>query len=84
MVVMVIEFALLSSPRGMLHNGERPMSLWRGQKEGAEEYYKPNPSGPASNNTDPRAVTLLVKFDGYGFPVYYPSSAPQSWSLLLE
>ena len=73
--------------RNMMYNGERVMNLWRGDKKekgkNGEESFKPNPCGPASNNPDTKAVTLLIKFDTYGYPVYYPHSAPQSWSALL-
>ena len=70
----------------MLYNGERAMALWKGgsKKDSTDETFDPNPSGPASNNSNPRAVTLWITFDSFGFPVYYPSSCPQSWSGLLR
>ena len=77
--------------RGMMFNGEHSMRLWKGRREkdekkdssGMDDTYLPNPSGPASNNDDPRAVTLNITFDSYGFPIHFPSCSSQSWSVLL-
>ena len=74
--------------RGMMYNGERVISLWKGKKEDKketdiEDYQMPNPCGPASNNSDPKAVQLHIKFDSYGFPMYFPSCTSPSWSVVL-
>ncbi len=72
-----------------MFNGEHSMLLWRGmrekdeKREGVEETYVPNPSGPVSNNADTNAVTLTVKFDSYGFPMHFPSCCAKSRSPLL-
>ena len=72
-----------------MYNGEHTMTLWRGkrdkeEKDGSKDNtYIPNPSGPASNNNDPKAVILTIKFDSYSFPIHFPSCSPQSWSVLL-
>lgn len=75
--------------RGMMYNGERVISLWKGKKEDKketdiEDYQMPNPCGPASNNSDPKAVQLHIKFDSYGFPMYFPSCTSPSWSVVLS
>ena len=75
--------------RGMMYNGERVISLWKGKKEDKketdiEDYQTPNPCGPASNNSDPKAVQLLIKCDSYGFPMYFPSCTSPSWSVVLS
>lgn len=74
----------------MMYNGEHSMKLWKGKREkdekkdgGSDDTYSPNPSGPASNNDDPKAVTLRITFDSYGFPIHFPSCSSQSWSVLL-
>lgn len=77
----------------MMHNGEHTMRLWKGRREkddskkdasgSSDDTYLPNPSGPASNNNAPGAVTLAITFDSYGFPIHFPSCSPQSWSVLL-
>ena len=61
------------------------MALWRGsRKDGSnEDCYEPNTCAPAYNNPDTKAVLLTVRFDSYSFPVYYPSTTPQSWTSLL-
>ena len=63
--------------------GEMQVPLWRGFGKEGEEWYPPSPCAPACSNPDPKAVTLTVKFDSYGYPVYYPSTTPQSWTCLL-
>ena len=77
--------------RGMMYNGERVISLWKGKKDkeekkdtDIEDYQMPNPCGPASNNSDPKAVQLHIKFDSYGFPMYFPSCTSPSWSIVLS
>ena len=70
--------------RNMLRMGEVHVALWKsGSRKENEDCFEPNPCAPAYNNPDPRAVTLTVKFDSYGFPVYYPCTMPQSWTSLL-
>ncbi len=73
-----------------MFNGEHSMTLWKGKREkeekkdgSADDAYLPNPSGPASNNSDPKAVNLVIKFDSYGFTMHFPSCSPQSWATLL-
>ena len=75
--------------RGMMYNGEKVISLWKGKKEDKketdiEDYQMPNPCGPASNNSDPKAVQLHIKFDSYGFLMYFPSCTSPSWSIVLS
>ena len=77
--------------RGMMYNGERVISLWKGKKDkedkketDIEDYQMPNPCGPASNNSDPKSVQLFIKFDSYGFPMYFPSCTSPSWSVVLS
>lgn len=76
-----------------MHNGEKILSLWKGKKDDKkdkeekkdkafDEYHEPNPSGPALNNSCPKAVRLKIKFEEYGYPMYYPCSRSQSWSVL--
>ena len=69
--------------RNMLRTGEVQLSLWKGNKKDGEDSYEPNPCAPAYNNPDPKAVTLTLKFESYSYPVYYPSTKPQSWTNLL-
>lgn len=79
----------------MLQNGEKTMSLWRGVVaegrkssggglDGEEEVYRLNPCGPAANNPDPKAITVTIRFESYSFPIFYPSSCPESRASLLE
>ena len=74
-----------------MYNGERVISLWKGKKDkedkketDIEDYQMPNPCGPASNNSDPKSVQLFIKFDSYGFPMYFPSCTSPSWSVVLS
>ena len=67
----------------MLRMGETQVALWRGSGKDGEEWYPPSPCAPAYNNPDPKAVTLTIRFDSYSYPVYYPSTKPQSWTSLL-
>lgn len=76
----------------MMYNGERVMSLWKGKKEDrkdkeekmsiTDDFHEPNPSGPALNNCFQKAIKLKIKFEEYGYPLYYPSNTSQSWSVL--
>ena len=63
--------------------GEMQVALWRGSSRDGDDWYTPCPCAPPYNNSDPRAVTLTVKFDSYSYPVYYPATIPQSWTSLL-
>ena len=68
----------------MLRMGEVQVALWKGPcKDSGEDSFEPNPCTPAYNNPDPKAVLLTIKLDSYCFPVYYPSTTPQSWTSLL-
>jgi len=70
-----------------MFNGEHTMLLWRGMREKEEkredDTYLPNPSGPASNNSDTDPVALTIKFDSYGFPIHFPSCCAESRLPLL-
>lgn len=85
----ITNHVIILNYRGMMYNGERVISLWKGKKEDKketdiEDYQMPNPCGPASNNSDPKAVQLHIKFDSYGFPMYFPSCTSPSWSVVLS
>ena len=70
--------------RNMLRVGEVQVALWKaGSRKESEDCHDPNPCAPAYNNPNPKTVMLTVKFDSYSFPVYYPSTTPQSWTSLL-
>ena len=77
----------------MMYNGEKIMSLWKGKKDAKDkeekrdktlldEFHEPNPSGPALNNSCPKAVKLKIKFEEFGYPMYFPSCVPESWSIV--
>ena len=63
------------------------MSLWKGKKDDKKdkedyEFHEPNPSGPALNNSCPKSVKLKIKFEEFGYPMYFPSCVPESWSVV--
>ena len=87
----------LSHTRGMLQNGEKTMSLWKGTVADSRktssgshgsteeaELFGLNPSGPATNNPDPKAISVTIRFESYTFPILYPSCSPQSRASLLQ
>ncbi len=75
----------------MMYNGEKIMSLWKGKKDEKKDerkdqlfdnFHELNPSGPALNNSCAKAVKLKIKFEEFGYPMYFPSCLPESWSML--
>lgn len=76
-----------------MYNGEKIMSLWKGKKDEKKDERKDkqfddlhelNPSGPALNNSCSKAVKLKIKFEEFGYPMYFPSCRPESWSVLQK
>jgi len=72
----------------MVYNGDKIMCLWKGKKEDKKEdrddFHEPNPAGPALNNSCGKAVKLKVKFEEFGYPMYFPSCVPESFSILQK
>ena len=42
----------------------------------------PNPAAPASNNPDPQAVKIVIKFDSGNVPIFFPSSSDEGRAAL--
>ena len=82
---IIVTWCLIN--RGMMYNGEKVISLWKGKKEDKKETDISRTTRyqcPTSNNSDPKAVQLHINFDSYGFPMYFPSCTSPSWSIVLS
>ena len=54
------------------------------EKEGKMIKLKPNPTGPAANNPDPKAVTISIWFKETEKAVIFPSTSEQSRSVFFR
>lgn len=76
--------------RGILQSGPYTSSLWKGPTAttkfnyGNSVSYDKNPCVPCNNNPDPYAVQITFHFPRYTYPVFFPSSAPETCSFLLK
>ena len=66
------------------------MNLWKGPTANNKLNFNDtisfdiNPCAPCNNNPDPCAVQVLIQFPRYTYPVFFPSSAPETCSFLLR
>ena len=66
------------------------MTLWKGPtyntklNYGDSPSFNKNPCAPCNSNPDPNAVQVTIQFPRYTYPVFFPSSAPETCSFLLR
>lgn len=66
------------------------MALWRGPSQSSKlnhpssAVYSPNQCSPGSSNPDDNAIHLTLQFPQYSYPVFFPSSAPETCSFFLR
>ncbi len=77
--------------RGILQSGLYTANLWKGPMPNSrvERYstahdFDLNPCAPCINNPDPQSVKITIQFPRYTYPVFFPSSEPETCSFLLE
>lgn len=76
--------------RGILQTGLYTMNLWKGPVSNSKiesvdsSCYDLNPCAPCNNNPDSHAVKVTIQFPRYTYPVFFPSSDPETCSYLLS
>ena len=76
--------------RGILQTGLYTMNLWKGPVSNSKiesvdsSCYDLNPCAPCNNNPDSHAVKVTIQFPRYTYPVFFPSSDPETCSFLLR
>ena len=68
--------------KGSMGDGRKASGVNYGGSEDEEVVFGLNPSGPATNNPNPKAITVTIRFESS--PILYPSCSPQSRASLLE
>ncbi len=76
--------------RGILQSGVYTLNLWRGPMPNAKiehnngPSFEINPCAPCINNSDSQSVKVTIQFSRNTYPVFFPSSEPETCSFLLR
>jgi phosphatidylinositol-4,5-bisphosphate 3-kinase len=73
--------------RGILCSGFYTFSLWKGPTSNRyvdDKCHELTPCAPCVGNPDPNSVQVTLQFPHYKYPVFLPSFAPESYSVMLK
>ena len=87
---LLTKLFLFACLRGILQSGVYTLNLWKGPmantkvEQGIGPSFELNPCAPCISNPDSQSVKVTIQFSRYTYPVFFPSSEPETCSFLLR